>query len=447
MENSDCEKKILDFLKFKLENRIPEINTMPLQQATLIASEDKLIGPIIIDEYEGESVFVSRQTAPGNDPNTPNVFYFDKNTDWFQFTKPIIEPGFRQIVRKRHKKLEYTTVPSTLRHYKNFKKGDLLTVWQTIGKNGPEHLVCAIVSNKTIYSFGFGYAGAGEKMTKVSAKAPRFAPFISDLVHTIDYHPGAIYTPDYLFEQRIYDQIIKKRTQVRLIANSYLTDEHIHLFHEEFDQIDYLKSKDAYSFLRVKLVHGDFMKVNANENKLLEISDYFTELIERSFAPQPFMNDEQLKNNSLKVQEIAKAILAIDSSVYLDKEKRENIKEHIKSIKKIYSVGLAKENLKELYIKIDRELDDIVQKLSEFGQMKKPPHALCYIRHVIPLPQTKYCEWTRSPITGKSQSTNCASFMKRLFSDILSCSKESLYIDPKLCYHSPNSIKSNCSMD
>jgi hypothetical protein len=436
----------LDFFKFKLENYIPEPNLAPLHQADLLNSTKKLKGILNNETFEGESTYT---TVDENvTKNDPYIFYIDKNTNWFQFTKPIIEPGLESYQYKEMGKNRIRYRQATKRNYQSFKKGDLLTIWQTIGRGGADHLVCVIVHNKVPYSFGFGFSGSGEKEEFVESRSKTLASFLEKHIHFFDSLAGSLYTPDHLYERRLYDQILLKRTQVKLIANSYLTEEHIAKMNLEFDKLDYFKLTSSESKLKVRMIPGEIVKVKSNPEKLDEIIDYFFYLAKTYIDASKDESGKTYISYADMIENFAQSIAVLQSSSVQSAKKNSAILDFFKLIKEeaFKKDKVSKEQQGSLS-QIEKKLSN-AKRLIEKSVSHQSPYAMCYIKHVIPIPDLSYCEFSRNPITGaKVPNANCASFIHRLFGDVLTCTGSSFVFDPRLCKQSSYSPKSNCSMD
>ena len=394
-------------------------------------------------EYDNEKSYICTDTNRKSD--NPVSFYFDKKSDWFQFTQPIIEPGFTLKKVRVGGKFQMVSNPITKRPYKDFKENDILTVWQTISRSGVEHLVCVIVHNKIAYSFGFGYSGEGEKISRFNIERP----ILSHMIHTIDYHPGALYTPDFLFESRLYDQFIHKRTQVRLIANTYLTKAHVALLKNKFDQLNYFES-DSYSKLSVQMIPAHLTKT-AGSNKILEdIIDYFISMVQVNYEVRinDASTDDEVKFYTEVVDNLNSSIVDLQSHI-VTSDKIQYVIDYLRTLQSnIFDSKMSRESLKKIYDDTNKGINKLVHTLEKIiiNPVTKPSYALCYMNHIIPIPSLKYCEWTRSSIIGQqSPNANCASFIHDLFADVISCRGQNIAFNPSYCTQKTD-IKSDCNI-
>lgn len=403
MDSAQCEKAVLDFFKEKIASHRYERDLDSLRKLQRNIELDVLGNSIIdinkLEEEDNEKTYVLSNTS--RDKDSPDFFYYDINTEWFQFTKPIMEP---QTVIRTKRGGGHERINEMVRYYKNFKENDLLTIWQTIGSKGAEHLVCIIISGKSAYSFGFGFTGGGQKLDR------RVSNIIGGAAsHFLDEHMGAIYTPDYLFENRLYDQLIKKRTAVTLIANSYLRKEHIERFNKYFDPIEF--RKDMKAVVTSRMVSTDLFrtcKMLKGRPDCVSLADELTDIYNYMVIVQ---------GNLLKRY---KALL----------DEGQNPEDY-QLVLKMVSGAIKK-------------LTDAIERAKKNKDGDKNFRPLTYIRYIIPT-EMKYCEWTRNPlIYGKAAGSNCASFMHRLFGDIIECSGESLVFNPKWCKQRAGSERSSC---
>lgn len=438
MENNACEKLILDYCEKKLKTHTPEQNIDILHNVDVNYDNDKMKMLMFPTLFEDEYSYVARNSSGGK--NSPDINYIDKNTEWFSFCKPVLYGGFKY---KTTETGELVKKPKTIRPYRQFREGDLLTIWQTLGAGGAEHLLCVIVHKGQLYSFGFGYQGLGEKQQKVN---PRIASVFSKFIHIVDVHPGSIYTPDYLYEIRMYDQILKKRTQLKLIANSYLMPHHIIAMRKDFDQIDFYKDDRNISKISCRLLPGNIFdsQVPGNSKMLQDMAEYFLFLVETRLA-QSLEDPDQLEMAAYLISNFVDSVVTIDSQIKLDETTKQEL---LKKLSKLIEVNKRNEQrvaeqLKPYLSEMKKSLDDGISQLKKASSTDDSPRLLCFVKNLLYMPSARYCEWSSQSSSAKNLA-NCASFMYRFFGDILTCSGSSLVFHPKNCMQNEGSIKSNC---
>lgn len=171
--------------------------------------------PQLVEKDKEEIVFITKDFSLAPDKST-----------YFSFTEPILS-----VKRSSDGGFVFD------RHYTNFKAGDKLFIWLTVNRAGNEHVVAHIqTKNNKNYSFGFGYWGEFEDSYL------RDHPFSvkqlerQQVKDDIERKPGALYTPDYLFELRLNQQVDKpQNTFIKLIASAVLTNTNIQSLNSRFD--------------------------------------------------------------------------------------------------------------------------------------------------------------------------------------------------------------------
>jgi hypothetical protein len=424
-----------EILRKKLKNYEPEPNVDLLHNVDILYKKDKMTELMFPVLYDDEYSYIVRNSSGGK--NSPDINYIDKNTEWFQFCKPVIYGGFEN---KRTADGKLMQKPKTM-----FRKGDLLTIWQTLGAGGAEHLLCVIVHKGQLYSFGFGFRGMGEKQQSLN---PKIASVFSKFVHLVDVHPGSIYTPDYLFEIRMYDQILKKRSQVKLIANSYLLPHHIEAIRTEFDQIDFYRDDRNRSKISCRLLPGSLFDVNPEDGhkKMEEIADYLMRLIDSDLTP--YLEDsDQVEMATYLISTFVSSIVTIGSQIKMDSSAKQILIEKLLQVVSHSSAYETKvnETLKPFFEEMKKTITQSISLLQKQDSTDDSPRLLCFIKNLVYLPSARYCEWSSQSSKDKNLA-NCASFMYRLFGDILTCSGSSIVFHPKYCKQNETSIKSNCNV-
>lgn len=148
-----------------------------------------------------------------------------KSLNYFSFTRGLFD---------------YKTEDTFTRNYETIKAGDMLYIWQCIGKEGADHLVGHIVTkSKSEFSFGYGYTGKGWMEKKVEKyAAEKIKNKILDIVYYVDSNEGVIYSPDYVFEYKIIMELTKpKFKSINLIASAVLIEKDIILFQDKLRKI------------------------------------------------------------------------------------------------------------------------------------------------------------------------------------------------------------------
>jgi hypothetical protein len=217
---STCEKKYLEIFRRRMTEKIPnsDYNSLSRMLLTKAYPKHKPIKKRIKSDVSvhstGKNIEVRGDKVGRNNFSsfTDGLFEF-KNDDEF------------------------------IRPYKEIKAGDKLFIWQTLGMKGPDHIVGHIVtaSGKN-FSFGYGYLG--HEITDSSLQKYIGAP-VRQMLYMMDIkevdtslRQGVIYSPDYLFEHRIRQQLTKgKGRYLKLISSSVLTDEDIAIFGSKLDMI------------------------------------------------------------------------------------------------------------------------------------------------------------------------------------------------------------------
>jgi hypothetical protein len=167
---------------------------------------------------------ITRYTRNREDGTNNFVLFGDQSAVEFSFTQPLIE---------------YDKDGVLLHNYNNIKVGDRLLIWQNIDAHGNvAHLTAHIITRDgKHYSVGFGFSG---KKT-YTGRLPNVAgkQFMQENLGTA---PGAIYTPDNVFEQKLLSQCTKARgVFVRLISAVDITQEHLTNMQEAFSRVDFSK--------------------------------------------------------------------------------------------------------------------------------------------------------------------------------------------------------------
>ena len=439
MDNNSCEKLILNYAEQKLKTHEAKQNIDMLHTVDVNYNYNKMNMLMFPVNFEGESSYVARGSAGGK--NSPDVNYIDKNSDWFSFTKPVIYGGFEYKLSALG---ELIQKPKTKRPYRQFREGDLLTIWQTLGAGGAEHLLCVIVHKGQLYSFGFGYQGLGEKQQAY----PKIPSIFSKFVHLVDVHPGSIYTPDYLFEMRMYDQIVKKRSQVKLIANSFLMSHHLEAMRKDFDQIDFYKDERNISKISCRLLSGNiFSKPFFGGNKALEeMATYLLYLVNNELKPA-LEDQNQVEAAAYLINSFISSAVQINTQIKLDETTKKDFFEKVINLLKFITVYETKvsDTQKPYFDEMKSSLQQNLVDLQKADSNDESPRLLCYIKYLLYVPSASYCEFSRDASASKNLA-NCASFMYRFFGDILTCSGSSLVFHPKHCKQSESSVKSNCNV-
>lgn len=152
-----------------------------------------------------------------------------KQKDFFSFTEGML--GVKSESEYR-------------RNYLDIKAGDRLFIWQTLSKDGPNHIVGHIflTESQKHLSFGFGYLGESikpsmiKRMTSSIVRGTLYLASVKDI--DTSTREGVIYTPDYLFEHRILQQLSNQKDKyLNLIASAVLTQNHVDKIKAKFDRI------------------------------------------------------------------------------------------------------------------------------------------------------------------------------------------------------------------
>ena len=238
-----CERKLLRAMKKKYY---------------LLDSNPKVFDGISTAEYRLLKDLSSIKSKVGGDTDKPirfstnsifvdDTFQLNDKSTYFSFTEPIIS------LKKFRNTFEFQ------RNYHTLEPGDRLFIWLTLNREGAEHIVCHIqTKDNRNFSFGFGYFGdlgptARSSRTMYTQARDVLTMLSVGMLHETERHAGALYTPDYLFERRVRDQITKPSgTFIKLVASSLLTPEHIQIMSARFDQITNLRSLLFVSLQQVR---------------------------------------------------------------------------------------------------------------------------------------------------------------------------------------------------
>jgi len=121
------------------------------------------------------------------------------------------------------------------RHYKTFTTKDKILIWGIMNQEGIYHLTAQIITDDNqYYSLGFAMSSFepiinNKKSTKLNSNSK-----IGSLLAKL---PSSINTSDMLFEYKLYKHLFnnKNQTHVKLIASSYLTEQHLANINQYFD--------------------------------------------------------------------------------------------------------------------------------------------------------------------------------------------------------------------
>lgn len=228
-----CQKKIIKEMKKKYENMDQldvTISNGKLKELKNFLKYSKTRNKIHLNHKKvnlrGTSIILDEGVVLRNNRST-----------YFSFTEPIVFPN---------------NEGNFIRNYKTISPGDKLFVWVTYNREGAEHVVVQIQSRdrQRNISFGFGYAGnydsdnkaysKVQKIRNVVAGISKYTPkFLGIRREEIERHQGSIYTPDYLFELRLKQQILKpKQSFLKLIVSAILTQENVDAINLQFDLIE-----------------------------------------------------------------------------------------------------------------------------------------------------------------------------------------------------------------
>ena len=208
------------------------------------------------DEYEALKTLVSKKRtrmiiSDSKDfsvyENAGNIYAGStelKPQDFFSFTEGMI--AFQNNTDYRE-------------NFLSIEPGDRLFIWQTLSLDGPDHIVGHIFKTETQqhFSFGFGYLGKAikrnasvlQRMTSSIVRGSLYLASIKDV--DTNTREGVIYTPDYVFEHRIFQQLTKPKGKfLNLIASTILTQKHVDKIKARFRKI----SAPFKSLLNVQLM-------------------------------------------------------------------------------------------------------------------------------------------------------------------------------------------------
>jgi len=161
----------------------------------------------------------------------------------------------RGLFQVEKEKLEFS------RSYNNIQLGDKLFIWQTLSREGTDHIVGHIVTKSgKQFSFGYGYYGKeieDSTLSKFIGKTIKGALYLANIKEVdSSLRQGVIYSPDYIFEHRISQQITKgSKTKkfLNLIASNVLTKEQVDTLKSKFDMI----KSPINNLMRARFIFND----------------------------------------------------------------------------------------------------------------------------------------------------------------------------------------------
>lgn len=299
-----------------------------------------------------------------NNPKSNQIFATSVSSSgqpYYHFSHPIIE---------------FSDQGDMIRNYKNIKTGDKLFIWATVSRNGKlSHLSAVIETEKIDINFGLGYDDEDEQNETVDVSFFR-KHFLSKKYS--EQKKALLFSPDHVFEYKLYKQLFSiRKTYVKLVAVTNVTDEFVSQLNEEFDSI---KKEDVTLSLRADLFPAE---LEEEERKMIYDSmkhDKYLGLV------QPI---EILQK---RLDEIH---ISPQKNIILEKHLHHDLEEK-KKYEKIVTEGMR--NYKKI--------------------LKENKIALLFASYFIKLPFRSYCKYSG---TSSQRRVNCASFLQNLFQGVLHC--------------------------
>ena len=242
-----CEEKILTEMKTKLLNG--ELNY------------DKNMRVSNIETFDEYSKIDTEDITKENLLSTKSLSVLLNYVLYNNFCKPIIS------INNEYKG---EGDPYT-RHYKTFTTKDKILIWGIMNQEGIYHLTAQIITDDNqYYSLGFAMSSFepiinNKKSTKLNSNSK-----IGSLLAKL---PSSINTSDMLFEYKLYKHLFnnKNQTHVKLIASSYLTEQHLANINQYFDSFSLPKTITCTNYIYIldkNLFDEEQQKNNEKHNNI-----------------------------------------------------------------------------------------------------------------------------------------------------------------------------------
>lgn len=305
-----------------------------------------------------------------------------------------------------------------VRNYRAFRAGDTVRIWGTEGRRDgtwvkevrhTQHLICEIEHKGVSYTFGLGFYAKSEEdfnvqrlVERMAGRAGRLSARLGSAVqrlsgpaHMFDTLPAAIYSPDYLFHDKLKRQAAHPdRKYLRLLTQGHLTPKHIAALRQNLDRI----GVEDLSSLTVRphiYVHPDAPAEGEPEEL-------------HNFVNPHTMTD--LAQQAL-VEEALHAFYPAEQ----------------------YGGVAAINGWKELAFSLRFAHEQSGRPFGSMGYFSpvQPWHVLSVgVDYNWSLQGATYCEF--SPMLGPT--TNCSKFLAELFDDLIRCKGSAVVVNPSFCH-------------
>ena len=422
-----CENKILHELQEKLFN-YNHVETRAKDEINKIIS---LHTDGILKNNDFHKIRNKKHELVANISGNP--LPLNPNSEFPMLTRPIITA---YPDRFGNLKLE--------RAYNKFKVGDRLLLWQTLNINGiPQHLAASVLSDNKHYSFGFGLEEEEYDITNVKGapgKALRYA--INELGdarvrENLKGSKGKLYTPDFIFEEKLYKQIINGGSYLKLIVNTFLTQKHLDNLKTQLKDI---KINDMTTMVSATIIPDMFIQEpSAYLYKMLQIPGF----VETAVGHDLFEKTAEERGriifqmyNFFHIKELMYCSFASKTTL---KKTDTLFQDLIKRAKKLYDID--KRTI--LDIINDNSLETVSQLPTDIFP-EKYQIELRSESDPIDLSTTKLLILHEIGQQTKVVS-NCASFLTRIFGDVITCYGESIIVAPQFCHQKFGTPTKKCN--